>query len=154
MTDFAYLFDQMDRIAQEVLGNGPRTRVATLPVDVYDRGEELVVRAFVPGIHADSLDITIDDGVLTISGTFPELYDADEAGNWSWYTRELRGGSFQRSFNLPFKVDVEGVNATIEDGLLWLTLPKAAEAKPRRIPVASGDSQIHEVEATSTVSNE
>jgi HSP20 family protein len=107
-----------------------------------------------PHLGEEKRLITIDDGALTISGSFPELHVADEAGNWSWYTRELRGGSFQRSFNLPFKVDVEGVSATIEDGLLWLTLPKAAEAKPRRIPVASGASQIHEVEATSTVSSE
>lgn len=150
MTDFAYLFEQMDRMAQDALGNHPRTRVATLPVDIYDQGEELVVQAFVPGIHAESLDITIDDGVLTIAGTFPQLYDSEEAANWSWYTRELRSGSFQRSFNLPFKIDVDSVTAKVEDGVLWLTMPKAPESKPRRISVGSGTTQVHEVEATTT----
>ena len=73
MTDFAYLFEQMDRMAQDALGGSPRARVATLPVDIYDQGEELIVQAFVPGIHAESLDITIDDGVVTIAGSFPAL---------------------------------------------------------------------------------
>ncbi len=150
MTDFAYLFDQMDRMAQDALGGATRARVATLPVDIFDRGDDLIVQAFVPGIHADSLEITIDDGVLTIAGSFPELYDAEEAGGWSWYTRELRSGTFQRSFNLPFKVEVESVTAKVEDGVLWLTMPKAAESKPRRIPVGSGATQVHEVEATTS----
>ncbi|MEZ4522615.1 MAG: Hsp20/alpha crystallin family protein [Thermomicrobiales bacterium] len=150
MTDFAYLFEQMDRMAQDAIGGSPRARVATLPVDIYDRGEDLVVQAFVPGIHADSLEITIDDGVLTIAGTFPQLHDTEEAASWSWYTRELRSGSFQRSFNLPFKVDVEHVTAKVEDGVLWLTMPKAPESKPRRIQVGSGSTTVHEVEANTT----
>lgn len=146
MTDFAYLFDQMDRMAQELFTGSPMTtRVATLPIDVYDSGEEVVVRAFVPGVHAESLDIQIDDGVLTISGTFPELYPQEEAQNWAWYTRELRSGSFQRSFNLPFKIDIESVKATVEDGILWLRLPKAAEAKPHRIQVSAGSTTVHEL---------
>lgn len=149
MTDFAYLFDQMDRMAQEVLGGTAQSRVATLPVDVFDRGEELIVRAFVPGVHAESLDITIDDGVLTISGQFPELYANEDAASWTWYTRELRTGSFRRSFNLPYKVEMDEVSAAIEDGILWLKLPKAAEAKPHRIAV-SGGTKLHEVEATTT----
>jgi HSP20 family protein len=153
MTDFAYLFDQMDRMAQEALGGNARTRIATLPVDVFDRGDELIVQAFVPGIHADSLELTVDDGVLTIAGAFPELYSGDEAATWSWYTRELRGGSFQRSFSLPYKIDVEQVNAHIEDGILRLTMPKAPEAKPRRIPVGSGATRVHEVEASTASEN-
>jgi HSP20 family protein len=153
MTDFAYLFDQMDRMAQEALGGNVRTRVATLPVDIFDRGEELVVQAFVPGIHADSLEVTVDDGVLTIAGQFPELYPSEEASSWSWYTRELRSGWFQRSFSLPYKIDVDNVNAHIEDGVLRLTLPKAPEAKPRRIQVGSGSTTVHEVEASTTSQN-
>jgi HSP20 family protein len=148
MTDFAYLFEQMDRMAQDALGGTARTRVATLPVDIFDRGDDLIVQAFVPGIHAESLELTIDDGVLTIAGSFPELYDGEEAGKWSWHTRELRSGAFQRSFNLPFKVDVEHVTAKVEDGVLWLTMPKAPESKPRRIPVGAGMAHVHEVEAS------
>jgi HSP20 family protein len=152
MTDFGYLFDQMDRMAQEVLGGNPRVRVATLPVDVYDRGDELVIRAYVPGVHPEQIDIQIDDGVLTISGNFPELYDSEDAANWAWYTRELRAGSFQRSFNLPFKVDTEATTAKVEDGILWLTLPKAAEAKPHRISIAGSGSTVHELTASESES--
>lgn len=152
MTDFAYLFDQMDRMAQEVLGGSPNSRVATLPVDVYDRGDELVIRAYVPGVHPEQIDIQIDDGVLTISGNFSELYDSEDAANWAWYTRELRSGSFQRSFNLPFKVDTEATTAKVEDGILWLALPKAAEAKPRRISVTGSGASVHELTASESES--
>lgn len=140
MTDVSYLFDQMDRMTQDLLGQSVRSRVTTLPIDAYDRGDELVIRAFIPGVHPDSLDIQIDDGVLTISGSFPELYDSEESGSWSWYVRELRHGPFQRSFSLPYKVDTNAIDATIEDGILWLKLPKAAEAKPVRVKVSAGSA--------------
>ena len=138
--DFAYLHDQMDRIAQEMLTRTNASTVATLPVDVFDRGEEIVVQAYVPGVQAEHVNIQVEDGVLTISGSFPQLYDREEAGNWTWHSRELRGGNFQRSLSLPFKVDFEQAQARLEDGILRLTLPKAAEAKPYRISIGDRSS--------------
>jgi HSP20 family protein len=137
--DFGYLFDQMERIAQEMRTTGPRTSVTTLPVDVYDRGDELIVQTFVPGVRSEHLDVQIDDGVLTISGNFPQLYDSDDARSWTWYALELRTGAFQRSISLPYKVELASVEAHVEDGVLRLVLPKAQEAKPHRIQIG-GDA--------------
>lgn len=136
--DFAYLHDQMDRIAQEMLTRTNSPTVTTLPVDVYDRGDDIIVQTYVPGVRAEHLDIQIDDDVLTISGSFPRLYDQEDASNWTWQVRELRSGNFQRSVSLPFKVDHEQATAQIEDGVLRMVFPKAAEARPRRIAVTSG----------------
>ena len=149
--DFAYLHDQMDRIAQEMLTRTNAPTVATLPVDIYDRGDDIIVHAYVPGVRAEHLDVQVDDDVLTISGSFPQLYDGEESGNWTWHVRELRSGNFQRSLSLPFKVDYDRAEASVEDGILRLTFPKATEAKPRRIAIA-GQSTTVTPELSETVS--
>jgi HSP20 family protein len=92
----------------------------------------------VPGVRSEHLDIQIDDGVLTISGRFPQLYDTDDARSWTWYALELRSGAFQRSVSLPYKIELDSVEAHVEDGVLRLILPKAQEAKPHRIQVGAG----------------
>ena len=151
--DFAYLHDQMDRIAQEMLTRTNAPTVTTLPVDVYDRGEDIIVQAYVPGVRAEHLDIQIDDDVLTISGSFPQLYDQEESGNWTWQVRELRSGNFQRSLSLPFKVDYDRAEAHVEDGILRMTFPKAAEARPRRIAVSGQTTITHELSESTTNPN-
>jgi HSP20 family protein len=151
--DFAYLHDQMDRIAQEMLTRTNSPTVTTLPVDVYDRGEDIIVQAYVPGVRAEHLDIQIDDDVLTISGSFPQLYDQEESGNWTWQVRELRSGNFQRSLSLPFKVDYDRAEAQVEDGILKMVFPKAAEARPRRIAVNGQRTITHELTETTTNPN-
>lgn len=148
--DFAFIENQLDRLAQEALGLRSQTSVTTLPVDVYDTGEDVVIQAFVPGMRAEHLDINIEDGVLTISGQFPQLYDHEDAQSWSWYARELRGGRFQRSLSLPYKVDVDQASATVSDGILHLSLPKAAEAKPRKIAISNSAAATHTPELTAT----
>lgn len=133
--DFAYLQHQLDRLAQDAFGMRSQTSVATLPVDVFDTGEQLNVQAFVPGLRAEHLDIQVEDNTVTISGQFPQLYDNEESRGYTWYARELRGGRFGRSINLPYKADWDASSATVADGILTLTFPKAPEAKPRRIEI-------------------
>lgn len=147
--DFAYLHDQMDRIAQEMLTRTTNVpSVTTLPIDVFDRGDEIVVQAYVPGVRAEHLDIQVDEDVLTISGSFPQLYDREEASNWTWHTRELRSGNFQRSLSLPYKVDYDQAEAHVEDGVLRMVFPKAAEARPRRIAITGPKTAIAETAST------
>ena len=95
--DVAYLQNQLDRLVQDAFGMRSQTNVATLPIDIFDTGEQLVIQAFVPGLRAEHLDIQVEDSVVTISGQYPHLYDTEEARNHTWYARELRGGRFQRS---------------------------------------------------------
>jgi HSP20 family protein len=149
--DFAYLQHQLDRLAQDAFGMRSQTSVATLPVDVFDKGEQLIVQAFVPGLRPEHVDIQVEDNTVTISGQLPQLYDAEESRGYTWYARELRGGRFGRSINLPYKVDWDHTVATVADGLLTLTFPKAPEARPRRIQIreASDMSTTPELTATS-----
>jgi HSP20 family protein len=148
--DFAYLQHQLDRLAQDAFGMRAQASVATLPVDVFDHNDQLVIQAFVPGLHADHLDIHVEDGVVTISGQYPHLYDPESASSYTWYARELRGGRFQRSIAVPYKVDWDGATASVADGVLRMTLPKAAEAKPRRISVSDAASEATTPELSST----
>jgi len=151
--DFAWFENQLDRLAQESFGARAHSSVATLPVDVFDRGDELIIQAFVPGLRAEHLDVQVDNGVVTISGVYPQLYDGDEMRGYTWYARELRGGRFQRSIALPYKVDWDASSAAVTDGVLRLVFPKAAEAKPRRIEVSDHSSGISTPELTSTTSS-
>lgn len=139
-SDVAYLHNQLDRLMQDAFGVRSQTNVATLPIDIFDRGEQLVIQAFVPGLRAEHLDIQVEDGVVTISGEYPQLYDSDDARQYTWYARELRGGRFQRSVSMPYKVDWDAASASVADGILRLTFPKAAEAKPRRISISDTSS--------------
>jgi HSP20 family protein len=148
--DVAYLHNQLERLAQDAFGMRAQTSVATLPIDVFDTGDQVVMQAFVPGLRAEHLDIQVEDGVVTISGHYPQLYDTDEARGYTWYSRELRGGRFQRSVAMPYKVDWDGASANVADGILKLTFPKAAEAKPRRISVSDTSTQPSTPELSAT----
>lgn len=148
--DFSWLEGQLDRLMQESLGMRSQTSVATLPVDVFERGDEIVIQAFVPGLRAEHLDVQVQDGVVTIAGEFPRLYDSDESRRYTWYARELRGGRFARSIALPTKVDWDAATASVADGILRLTFPKAAEAKPRRIAISDASAGTTTAELSAT----
>lgn len=148
--DVAFLQHQLDQLAQEAFGMRSQTSVATLPVDVYDDGEQIIIQAFLPGVRAEHLDVQVEEGVVTISGTYPQLYDTDDSRGYTWYARELRGGRFQRSITLPYKVDWDGSSASMTDGILRMTFPKAPEAKPRRISITNVASEAGTPELTAS----
>ena len=101
-------------------------------VDVFERGDGLVVRAEVPGVDGDSLDVTIEGGTLTISGTRSFQRDDDSAG---FHRKELFEGSFKRTILLPEGTDPEAITATSADGILEVTVPKRPEVLPRKVTV-------------------
>ena len=99
-------------------------------------GEDgLIVSAELPGADPDELDISINGDMLTLSGTRngEELPESAE-----YYRRERGYGEFTRSLNMPFKVDVESVEASFENGVLKLELPRLPEDKPKKITLKSG----------------
>jgi HSP20 family protein len=147
--DFAYLQNQLDRLAQDAFGMRAQSSVTTLPVDVFDTGEQLVIQAYLPGVRAEHLEVQVEDGVVTISGQFPQLYDNEESRSYTWYARELRGGRFQRSIALPYKVDWDSTTASVGDGILHMTFPKAPEAKPRRISISDASTGVGTPELSS-----
>ena len=103
-----------------------------LALDVSENDEQYTVRASVPGMQPEDLDINFHDGTLTIRG---ERDEEQTQENERWHLRERRYGSFQRSISLPSNVDEDKIDARYENGVLTLTLPKREETKPRRISV-------------------
>lgn len=101
-------------------------------VDVYEDPDNLTVQVELPGMKKDELNISLHQGLLTISGERKEgsRYEGAEV-----YRGERFLGRFQRTFSLPVPVDGENVKATFVDGILSVTLPKREEAKPKQIEV-------------------
>ncbi|HEV3188904.1 MAG TPA: Hsp20/alpha crystallin family protein [Polyangiaceae bacterium] len=100
-------------------------------VNVYDAGANLVVLADVPGLNEKTIQLQISDGTLSLSGE----RKVDVPKGYSVHRQERLAVAFSRSFALPSKVDAERIKASVKDGVLSITLPKAAEAQPRQITV-------------------
>ena len=101
-------------------------------VDIFEKGDDLVIRAEVPGVDKDDIDINVENNTLSIRGerTREEEYDENRT-----YKTERVFGSFVRTFRLPRTVDSSRISANYINGVLELKLPKAEEAKPRRIEI-------------------
>ncbi len=95
-------------------------------VDIYDRGNELVLKADLPGMKKEDLDIHLADNVLTISG---ETKKEEKVEKENYFRYERSHGSFFRRFELPYDIDSEHIKAHLEDGVLEIKLPRTAEAK-------------------------
>jgi HSP20 family protein len=103
------------------------------PVDIYQNGEhEIVLKAEVPDMTREDIDITLDGGTLTIKG---EKKLSNEAKEEQYHRIERHYGSFSRSFSLPQTVDTAKVAADYKNGVLTVRLPLREEAKPRQIKV-------------------
>jgi HSP20 family protein len=101
--------------------------------DLYETPQEFVLRAWLPGIDPAALDITFDRGVLRVKAATPATETPDE--KVTWHHRELAQASWTLAFRLPRELDAEQADASYEQGVLTLRLPKAESAKPRTIQV-------------------
>ena len=110
-----------------------------LALDVSETGDEYLVKASVPGVNPDDLEITYNNKVLTIKGETKQENKVEET---RYHLRERRFGSFARSVSLPTAVDSDHIEAGYENGVLTLHLPKTEETKPRRISISSRDKMI------------
>jgi HSP20 family protein len=111
-------------------GGGP----AALPLDVSENENEFVVKASLPGIKPEDVQITVHGDTLTIQGE--SKFEEEKKGE-RWHLRERRSGSFQRSIVLTTPVNSDKAQAQFEHGVLTLTLPKSEQAKPRQIKIGS-----------------
>ncbi|HJP31482.1 MAG TPA: Hsp20/alpha crystallin family protein [Candidatus Latescibacteria bacterium] len=137
----ANIFDlgrDADRLFDSFWGNGGRggdttgTAAWRPSVDIAENKDEYVVTADLPGISRDDLEVTVDDGRLTIRGERRQNAGSDD-GPARHVERTY--GSSTRSFDLPTAVESEGIGAAYRDGVLTVTVPKAEAAKPRQIEV-------------------
>jgi len=153
LRDFMTLRDAVDRLFDDNFANSGNWYSLAgsgryLPIDVYETQDEIVVRAHVPGVSPDELEVNYQQGVLTLRATMKGVESQD---GWRWYVREIGAGEVTRQITLPRGIDVDQASANFENGVLTLTLPKSATAKPRRITIGnggSGESQ-HQITAQS-----
>lgn len=125
---FATLHDEINR----VFGAHRSLQSAPPAVDFYEDRDQLVLKAELPGVNREDLDLSLHDGVLTLAGERREEKTFEKA---EVHRSERFLGKFQRSFTLPAAVDAAKVQASFKDGILTVTLPKAETAKPKQIEV-------------------
>lgn len=104
------------------------------PVDVVEEGDNLVFRAELPGVSRDDIEVKVENGVLSLRG---EKRQEKETGTDAAHRVERVYGTFHRSFTLPSSVDADKVQAHYKDGVLTLVLPKAEQARPRKITITA-----------------
>jgi HSP20 family protein len=136
------LHKAMDRLFEErsvrpsrfSTGNGSLA-MARLPIDLYETDEALTLKANLPGVSPEDVEITISGEDLVIKTELRSDAALDEAKDWSWYRHELYHGPVGRSIALPTLIQADKVEATFRNGELTLVLPKAEEVKPRSIKI-------------------
>jgi HSP20 family protein len=135
--EFAQLQDRINRVFTDSYGRSDEGFLTSgswvPPVDIYQNGNhELVLKAELPDMSRDDIEITVDKGTLTIKG---EKKLSDEVKEEQFHRIERRYGVFSRSFSLPPTVDTSKVGAEYKSGLLTVRLPLREEARPRQIKV-------------------
>lgn len=126
-------FDEMfDRLFTRPVATAPSAVV--LPLDVYETEGKFIVKASVPGVAPENLDVQIENGVLTIRGEAKHGYEENDI---KLYRREISYGAFARSIRLPENLNLEEVDAQFANGLVMITIPRLEEVKPKalRVPI-------------------
>ena len=126
----ANLFNEFDRLFER-----PSARTASewsIALDVAETEAAYLVKATVPGINPDDVEITLEDDVLSLKG---ELQRDEEVEEAKYHVRERRFGAFSRSIRFPMAVNGDAVEATYSNGILSLNIPKAEAVKPKRITI-------------------
>jgi HSP20 family protein len=128
----ADLFNEFDRLFDRPAMPYRNAENWGLALDVIENEDGYTVKASVPGINPDDLEITLEDNVLTIKG---EVENDEEINQEQYHLRERRYGSFSRSVKFPVLVNSDAVAASYDKGVLSLNIPKAEEVKPKRIAI-------------------
>jgi HSP20 family protein len=138
--------EQMTRMLTRALGQGGQLQgvaasstTAWAPaLDISERKDAYLVTVELPGVELDDLQITLEGGLLTIQG---ERHFAHDSSEQQFHRIERRYGAFRRSITLPAHVMADGIEATADNGVLQIVVPKVEEAKPKRIQVRQGGQQ-------------
>ncbi len=130
------LREAMDRLFDDAFTRPLSIRdgwsMASPAIDMYQTENDVVVKATIPGMKAEDVQINIAGDVLTLKG---EAKQEEERNDKAWHIREQRFGSFERSVALPTAVKTDKADAVFENGVLTVTLPKADEVKPKTINI-------------------
>jgi HSP20 family protein len=141
-------FDRMlmvSRAMDEALGartsepaeSAARPQLWLPPIDIYETETAFILEADLPGVHQENVNIQFERNALTISGTRAPTLPSREKSQLRVFSAERLSGGFSRSVRLPEHVDAEKIEATYSDGVLTVTVPKAAGARPRTIQISN-----------------
>jgi HSP20 family protein len=122
------LFDGFERLFEDVA----RSDGSGLAMDFYENEEALVLELAVPGVTASSIDVSVEGRQLTVRAELPSAPEGEQRRYW---LRTLPRGAFSRTVRLPMGVDTEHIEARVQNGLLNLRMPKAPEAKVRKLEI-------------------
>jgi HSP20 family protein len=132
LTSFDPFVTDFDRLTRRVFGTANGTALRTvMPMDVIRKKDEVLIRFDLPGVDAESIDVTVDRDVLTVSAQRTQEYGEDEKA----ITRERVTGSFTRRVRLGDSLDSEKIEAAYADGVLSVRLPLLAKAQPRKVEI-------------------
>lgn len=123
----------MDKMMEEMNGLVPRSQTGIVPpVDMYETETSLVVETPLPGVDPSKIELSIDNGILSIRGTSERKTEVDEK---NYYRKEVRQGSIFRQIALPSRVEESQAQAAFENGILKITVPKKLEQKTIKVEV-------------------
>jgi HSP20 family protein len=138
-SELSRMQEEMNRFFDDFFGEHQHglAEGAWLPaVDVSETDDEFVVRAELPGMSQEDIDINVQDNILTLKGEKKQEQKEDKE---NFYRLERSYGSFSRSFTLPAGVNPDDIKANFKDGVLEVTMPKTEAAKPKKIAITAGD---------------
>ena len=135
--EMATMRQMLDRFFDDDFAKFPslwerREEMLGLPLDVAEEDDKYIVKASIPGVAPEDVEVTLTDSCLTIKG---ETREDEEVKKESYHLRERRFGTFMRSITLPVPIETDKIEAYNENGVLTLSLPKAEALKPKKIAV-------------------
>lgn len=137
LTSFDPFFRDFDRLTNELLGSGTGVAPRWMPLDAYRHGDEFVVHFDLPGVDPDSVDVTVDRNVLSVTA---ERHWTPESED-QVLLAERPQGRYSRQLLLGDNLETDHISARYDHGVLTVTLPVVESAKPRKVQISSGRGQ-------------
>jgi HSP20 family protein len=136
LSELRHMAELVDRAFAPLETEQARTALFNVPFDIWERDNRIMIKAAAPGIKPEDLDVTLHEGVLTISGEIRNEHE-DTQNESKVYQREFRYGRFTRSLRLPEDIDEGAIDAELKDGFVLVTVPRKQlpESQPRRLEV-------------------
>jgi len=125
-------FEDFDRFFENFPAAERRPNGLIPAIDVYDATDKMVIEMALPGVEQKKVDISIENGIMTVSGSSERKTEVDDK---DYYRKEIRSGSFMRQITLPAGVAEKDAKAEFKDGILKIEIPKTAESQPKKISI-------------------
>jgi len=142
--DIVSLRDAMDRLfeqsvvsPQRAAGRPSVAGARVMPVDMFQKGSDYIIKAYVPGVKAEDVEISTEREMVTLKAHIPGDIEAEESKGYRWMVDELGCGDVVRTLAMRGPIDAAKIDASVENGVLTVVVPQAEEAKPRKIEVKS-----------------